>query len=117
MSEDAKEKWLAKVSGMKDAETLLKRDAEKLIYDAAVALGKAQMRAQAKDVAEKFQEAGLETYGDLRNADAAYFQGDCGMRKFDAVALYKMVAEAVPEEQELSSNSDTVTAAARARCL
>ena len=51
MSEDAKEKWLAKVSGMKDAETLLKRDAEKLIYDAAVALGKAQMRAQAKDVA------------------------------------------------------------------
>ena len=78
MSEDAKEKWLAKVSGMKDAETLLKRDAEKLIYDAAVALGKAQMRAQAKDVAEKFQEAGLETYGDLRNADAACFQGDCG---------------------------------------
>ena len=101
---------------MKDAETLLKRDAEKLIYDAAVALGKAQMRAQAKDVAEKFQEAGLETYGDLRNADAAYFQDDCGMRKFDAIALYKMVAAAVPgeqeqeQDQELSSNSDTVTA-------
>jgi len=50
MSEDAKEKWRIKVSSMADTETLLKRDAEKLIYDAAVALGKPGMRALAKEV-------------------------------------------------------------------
>ena len=109
MSEDAKEKWRTKVSSMADTETLLKRDAEKLIYDAAVALGKPGMRALSKEVADKFQDAGLETYGDLRNADAPYFQGDCGMKKFDAVALVKLLAEAPFSEEGASSNSGTAT--------
>jgi len=109
MSEDAKEKWRIKVSSMADTETLLRRDAEKLIYDAAVALGKPGMRALAKEVSDKFQDAGLETYGDMRNADAPYFQADCGMKKFDAVALVKLLAEAPFSEEGASSNSDTVT--------
>ena len=92
MSEDAKEKWRNKVSSMADTETLLRRDAEKLIYDAAIiALGKAGMRALAKEASDKFQDAGLETYGDLRNAGAPHFQEDCGMKKFDAVALVKLL--------------------------
>ena len=94
---------------MADTETLLRRDAEKLIYDAAVALGKPGMRALAKEVSDKFQDAGLETYGDMRNADAPYFQVDCGMKKFDAVALVKLLAEAPFSEEGASSSSDTVT--------
>ena len=60
MNQDAKVKWLEKVSGMPDTEPLSKRDAEKLIYDAATALAKPGMRALPKDVAEKFFEAGLD---------------------------------------------------------
>ena len=73
MSEDAKAKWRTKVSGMADTEALHKRDTEKLVYGAAVALGKAGMRLLAKGVAEQSKEAGLGTYGDLRNAGASFF--------------------------------------------
>ena len=90
---------------MADTETLLKRDAGRLIYEAAVALGKPGMRALAKDIAERLQEAGLETYGDLRNADAPYLQEDCGMKKFDAVALAKLLAEAPHALEGGSSDS------------
>ena len=109
MSEDAKEKWRLKVSSMADTETLLKRDAGRLIYEGAVALGKPGMRALAKDAAGHFQAAGLETYGDLRNADAPYLQEDCGMKKFDAVALAKPLAEAPQAPEGGSRDSGTVT--------
>ena len=89
-------------------QVLSRRDAEKLLTDAAGALGKLGLRGCAKEVAEAFGEAGLDTYGDLRNADLQYFVEDCGMKKFDAVALVKIVAES-PHVVEGSSNSETTT--------
>ena len=90
MSENAKQVLREKLSGIPDVQVLSKRDAEKLLLDAVGALGKLGMRAQAKQIAEGFPDAGLNTYGDLRSADVQFFQEDCGMKKFDAVALVKI---------------------------
>ena len=108
MSEPAKQAFREKLSGCPDVQVLSRRDAEKLLTDAAGALGKLGLRGCAKEVAEAFGEAGLDTYGDLRNADLQYFVEDCGMKKFDAVALVKIVAES-PHVVEGSSNSETTT--------
>ena len=105
MNQDAKVKWLEKVSGMPDTEPLSKRDAEKLIYDAATALAKPGMRALSKDAADKFSEVGLETFGDLRNADAGFLEAECGMRKFDAIALARLLEQAPYGSDGSSANS------------
>jgi len=108
MSENAKQVLREKLSGIPDVQVLSKRDAEKLLLDAVGALRKLGMRAQAKQIAEGFPDAGLDTHGDLRSADAQFFQEDCGMKKLGAVALVKIVAESL-HVVDGSSNSDTIT--------
>ena len=108
MSENAKQALREKLSGIPDVQVLSKRDAEKLLTDAAGALGKVGLRGQAKEIAEGFPDAGLDTYGDLRSADVQFFQEDCKMKKFDAMALVKLLAES-PHAVEGSSNNETTT--------
>lgn len=67
------------------------------------------MRATAKEVAEKSQEEGLGTHGDLRNADAAFFREECDMGRFGAIALVQMLERAPREQDGGSATSGTVT--------
>ena len=66
----------------------------------AETLGKAEMAAQAAEIARGMRLAGVETWGDMRVVDRQVLVDNGGMRPLDALQYLAIVEEAKREDEQ-----------------
>ena len=99
-----------------DAREVGSQALEVFVMRLATALGKRPLVEQAEGLAQRIENCGADTWGDLRNLNYAILTNDVGMRQLDARAVQLFLStapysaqaqEAEPSDSEFIGSVDT----------
>ena len=93
------------VRGYADAREVGSQAPEVFVMRLATALGKRPLVEQAEGLAQRIENCGADTWGDLRNLNYAILTNDVGMRQLDARAFELFLSTAQHSAQAQAAES------------